>query len=137
MNVGNNIKKYRMKCHLSQEQLAQQLFVTRQTISNYETGKSEPDLQTLTQLAQIFGCGLEELIEGKTTKPDLKRDILGLFILIIVGFSLFCLADYQQRFFRLFSVILFFPIILISLDKYFTRSIIRLAFNGSSSPLWD
>lgn len=44
MQVGNQIKKYRDQLHLSQEQLAEKIYVTRQTISNWETNKSYPDI---------------------------------------------------------------------------------------------
>ena len=45
-DVGKNIRKFRTKRHMTQDDLAERLFVSRQTVSNYETGKSNPDLDT-------------------------------------------------------------------------------------------
>ena len=46
-NISKNIKQIRIKNNMTQEELAEALFVTRQTISNYETGKSNPDVDTI------------------------------------------------------------------------------------------
>ena len=46
-NLSQNIRKYREQKSMSQEELAQKLYVTRQTISNYENGKTEPDLDRI------------------------------------------------------------------------------------------
>ena len=62
--ISKNIKAQRMKHHLSQEGLARQLFVTRQTISNYENGRSNPNIETLLKLAAIFKTHINYLIYG-------------------------------------------------------------------------
>ena len=61
MQVGNQIKKYRDQLHLSQEQLAEKIYVTRQTISNWETNKSYPDIHSLVLLSQIFNVSIDQL----------------------------------------------------------------------------
>lgn len=63
--VANSIKKLRQERQLSQEQLAEQLHVTRQAVSNWENGKTQPDIDTLTQLASIFDVSVERIIYGK------------------------------------------------------------------------
>ena len=63
--VANSIKKLRQERHLSQEQLAEQLHVTRQAVSNWENGKTQPDIDTLTQLASVFDVSVERVIYGK------------------------------------------------------------------------
>ena len=45
--IGNNIKRLREINNMSQDELADKLFCTRQTISNYERGISEPDIDTI------------------------------------------------------------------------------------------
>ena len=65
MTLGEKIREARRKCGLSQEQLAEQLHVTRQAVSNWETGKTQPDIDTLTQLASIFDVSVERIIYGK------------------------------------------------------------------------
>ena len=64
MNVGTRIKKYREKQNVSQEELALKVFVSRQTISNWETNKSYPDIKSLTMLSSIFHVTLDDFIKG-------------------------------------------------------------------------
>lgn len=63
-DIGKNIRYYREKKGYSQEQLAQLLFVTRQTVSNYETGRSRPDVETLVKLAGLLNIEVTDLIYG-------------------------------------------------------------------------
>ena len=64
MNVGARIKKHREKQNISQEELALKIFVSRQTISNWETNKSYPDIKSLTMLSNIFHITLDDFIKG-------------------------------------------------------------------------
>ena len=66
--VSDSIKKLRKEKKLTQDQLAEQLHVTRQAVSNWEMGKTQPDVETLTQLAKIFGVSVERIIYGKEKK---------------------------------------------------------------------
>lgn len=63
-NVGENIKKMRKKLKITQDELAEKLSVTRQAVSNWENGKTEPDIETLTKMAQIFDISIDELVDG-------------------------------------------------------------------------
>ena len=73
--VNTMIKRLRLEKSINQEQLAEQLHVTRQAVSNWETGKTQPDIETLTQIAEYFGVSVEYLIYGKepTTESDIKK----------------------------------------------------------------
>ncbi|MGI6013502.1 MAG: helix-turn-helix transcriptional regulator [Oscillospiraceae bacterium] len=62
--VGKNIQALRKKKGLTQETLADQLHVTRQAVSNWETGKTEPDLETLQTVAAAVDAEFLELIYG-------------------------------------------------------------------------
>lgn len=62
--IGSRIKQLRQGANLTQEQLAQQLHVTRQAVSNWENAKTQPDLEMLQQLAKVLGVSPEELIYG-------------------------------------------------------------------------
>lgn len=64
MEVGAQIRKYRVDRNLSQEELADRVYVTRQTVSNWETGKSYPDIHSLLLLGQVFQVSLDQLIKG-------------------------------------------------------------------------
>ena len=63
--VKTTIKQLRQEKGINQEQLAEQLHVTRQAVSNWETGKTQPDIETLTQIAEYFDVSVEKLIYGK------------------------------------------------------------------------
>ena len=62
MKISSQIKKYRLESSLSQEELADKIFVTRQTISNWENGKNYPDINSIVLLSTLFG------IDRKSTR---------------------------------------------------------------------
>lgn len=64
MNLHQQIKKYRMAANYSQEELADHLYVSRQTISNWETGKNYPDIHSLLLMSSLFHVTLDELVKG-------------------------------------------------------------------------
>ena len=64
MDISSQIKKSRNSKNLSQEELAEKVFVTRQTISNWENEKSYPDIHSLLLLSSIFDVSLDQLIKG-------------------------------------------------------------------------
>lgn len=61
MNIGQNILNLRKSAKLSQEQLAEKIGVTRQTISNWELEESSPDLKQAKALSKIFNVSLDDL----------------------------------------------------------------------------
>ena len=63
MALGENIKSRREELKLSQEYIAEQLGVSRQAISKWETGQSEPTASNLIQLAEILELNLSELFD--------------------------------------------------------------------------
>lgn len=64
MDVGNQIRDRRQRLGLSQEELAQRLYVSRVTISHWETGRTLPDVQSMLLLANLFGTTIDELVRG-------------------------------------------------------------------------
>ncbi|MDO4465354.1 MAG: helix-turn-helix transcriptional regulator, partial [Bacillota bacterium] len=64
MELGKQIKKYRQEAQLSQEELAERIYVSRQTISNWENDKSYPDVNSLVLLSETFQVSLDKLIKG-------------------------------------------------------------------------
>lgn len=73
-NVGKQIRKLRSARNMTQDELAERLFVSRQTVSNYETGKSNPDIDMLVRIAQVFETDVNCLIYGPPVSPDRRRD---------------------------------------------------------------
>ena len=68
MDIGNQIKDGRTRLKLSQDELAQKLYVSRVTISHWETGKSIPDVQSMLLLANLFGTTIDELVKGDVSE---------------------------------------------------------------------
>ena len=68
-DIGRNIKRLRQQKGMSQEALAEKLAVTRQTVSNYELSRSQPDIETLKTLAEVLGTNIETLIYGPRPNP--------------------------------------------------------------------
>jgi len=66
--AGEDIRRYREQKKVSQEEMAQALNVTRQTVSSWETGRTEPDLDTLHRIAQYLEVTVEELIYSHRLK---------------------------------------------------------------------
>lgn len=64
MDVGNQIRERRQALGLSQEELAQRLYVSRVTVSHWETSKTLPDVQSMLLLANLFGTTIDELVRG-------------------------------------------------------------------------
>ena len=64
MELSSQMKKYRNEAGLSQEALAEKIFVSRQTISNWETGKNYPDINSLLRMSEVFGISVDALLKG-------------------------------------------------------------------------
>lgn len=73
MELGKHIRKYRTEANISQEELADKVFVSRQTISNWENNKSYPDIKSLVLMSEIFHVSLDQLIKGDLEK--MKQEI--------------------------------------------------------------
>ncbi len=102
MEIGKTIKQHRTELGWSQEALAEKAYVSRQTVSNWETEKSYPDVHSLLILSDLFGVSLDELIKGDVAvmKEQVKsKDVrtfkklqlicgLGILLLIVTGVPL-------------------------------------------------
>ncbi|GHP13197.1 transcriptional regulator [Lentilactobacillus fungorum] len=64
MVIGNKIKTYRQVRGFSQEELAKKVYVSRQTVSNWETNKRYPDIQNILLLSVLFDVSVDELVKG-------------------------------------------------------------------------
>ena len=79
MTLGENLRLLRREKGLSQEQVAQTLFVARQTISKWENGQAEPGVESLKALAKLYGVSLDRLVGEESSsvpeshQPDMKR----------------------------------------------------------------
>lgn len=64
MELSNQMKKYRAEAGLSQDALAERIYVSRQTVSNWETGKNYPDINSLLRMSEVFGITVDTLLKG-------------------------------------------------------------------------
>ena len=72
--VGDRIRAERKWAGLSQDQLAERLHVTRQTISNWEGRKSQPDIESLKSLARVLDVPIERLIYNQPLERPSTTD---------------------------------------------------------------
>ena len=84
MNIGKKIMEIRKEHNLSQEDLANMFYVTRQTISSWECGKSYPDIETIIKISDKFNISLDKLLKGdeKMVKKIDKKVRLNKYLII-------------------------------------------------------
>ena len=95
MEIGNKILELRKKNNITQEELAEKVGVSRQTISKWELGETTPDLKQAKELSKIFNVSLDELTDNDlkeiiTEKVSNTEKLAGLIlkILKIIGFTI-------------------------------------------------
>ena len=103
MNLGENIYKHRVRCHLSQGDLADALEVSRQSVSKWENNAAVPELDKLIRMHTIFDISLDELVFDEKNSPVLQpqqehhaielHSVIGL-ILLFFGLLSFLLSAF-------------------------------------------
>ncbi len=73
MNFSNNLQYLRKKENLSQEQLAEKLDVTRQSVSKWESGQSYPEMDKLIAISKMFNCTIEQLVNGDVSDVNTQQ----------------------------------------------------------------
>lgn len=94
--VGRNLKQLRQRAELTQDALAEQLHVTRQAVSSWETGKTQPDIETLTALAEALHADIRELIYGpeqvRTYRRSQRKYVIWVTACVVVLF-IYCVLE--------------------------------------------
>jgi transcriptional regulator with XRE-family HTH domain len=92
MNFSKQLKKYRELNLLSQEMLAEKIYVTRQTISKWENDRSYPDIHNLVALSILFDISLDELVKGDMiimknaiANEKMDKDVKGMLLFMVLG----------------------------------------------------
>lgn len=92
MELSRQLKTRREEQGLSQDEVAKAIFVSRQTISNWETDKTYPDVQSLLPLSQLYDTSIDELVRGDAGRIQqvVERDSRKMRLLSygMIGFSL-------------------------------------------------
>lgn len=103
MTLGEKLKKIRQDNHLSQEDFSEQFHMTRQTVSNWENGKSFPDLETLVKISNIFNVSTDELLKEDEavvqqidSEKKKKNTLLIVLLVLIVGINFSGFFFYQE-----------------------------------------
>lgn len=111
MNLGNKITELRKQINLSQEELAEKVGVTRQTISKWELEETSPDINQAKKLSNIFNISLDELTNNNVNNILIKKvnnteKLAGLTIKIlkVIGISLIILFVIFVITFILFNI---------------------------------
>ena len=74
MKIGNKINQLRKLSGMTQEQLAEKLNVSRQTISKWESDSTSPDLESIVKISRIFHVSLDDLLKEGETGMANKND---------------------------------------------------------------
>ncbi len=126
MQIGTQVKKYREGLNLSQEELADKIFVTRQTISNWENNKNYPDIKSISLMCNLFNVSIDQFIGGdveEMKKIINERDISDynrISILFTIEVIIVLLSGYPLlTFFGTTGVIIWAVIFIISLITSF------------------
>ena len=114
MEIGKQIKKYRTELGLSQEDFADKIFVTRQSVSNWENDKNYPDVNSLVLMAEIFGVSLDILIKGdieemqeKIKKEDIENFKKQSNILALILFGMLLLPIPLLKFLDIWGLVIY------------------------------
>lgn len=114
MIFAEQLKKLRQEKNISQEELAQQLFISRQAISKWENGDATPDLENLAKLAELLSVTIDELVTGKepvvekiekpmnaweflneeSKRPLSKSDIVSLLFVAVIILGVYFIVTY-------------------------------------------
>ena len=118
MELGNRIKELRKAQNINQDDLAEKLFVSRQTISNWENDKSYPDIQSVLLLSEIFGVSVDNLLKGdvekmeeiisEDTQIDIKKMTIYSRLMTIFYVGIIVLAPILAYFFKWWFFIPYF-----------------------------
>lgn len=129
-----NIKRIRKRENLSQDLLAEKLGVTRQTISNWERGKSYPDLDMLVQISESLNTNPNELLYPPVKNGHsymIKKTIWGkLAIVVFVAGLLFGLFSGSQAYSSAPNTVGWHFVFLDAIDYWFPAFLIGMIFCG-------
>lgn len=119
MSIGKNIKKIREFNQLTQDELANKLFVTRQTISNYENNRSRPDIDMLMKIAEVLNVDIQDILYGTDSiyQKEVKKKLgIGLCLLLIMIIWLYIFKNMKDSYgweiiVNTQNLVLFYPLL--------------------------
>lgn len=110
MKIGKKLKEKRLEANLTQQELADILHVSRQTISSWEVGRTYPDLDVLVAISELYDTPLDDLLKEnsqmvkditnkvkKSERRKVTNIVLGLALLVTIGIGLFSAWERYQN----------------------------------------
>lgn len=108
MEIGKKLKDARLRAKLTQEQVAERLFVSRQTISNWENEKTYPDIVSVVKLSDLYSISLDKLLRGDIKMLEYLKEstdvvksnqklILAVFANIVVFLACLLMAAFLPK----------------------------------------
>lgn len=138
MNFSNNLQKLRKANGFSQEQLAEKLEVSRQSVSKWESGASYPEVDKIIMMSDIFDCSMDELVKGEYKLSKVDKDVeqvhkkfafktaLGVFLCIFAADLLIFVTEMQDKN-SVVGITLFLGIVLVAVTMFIYNGIV---YNG-------
>ena len=83
-DIGKNIRIMRIQQNITQDDLAERLFVSRQTVSNYETGRTRPDIDMLMRISEVLEVDVQSLLYGSPVTQARQRETRRLIIACMI-----------------------------------------------------
>lgn len=110
VEFGEKVKKLREEKGMTQQTMADQLYVTRQAVSRWECGARFPDLLTAKKIAQILEVSVDELLSGEELKKSIERDpVLSAPVSNMIQTILYAVASAAYLLMLVFSLYSFYP----------------------------
>lgn len=125
MNLGKQMVQLRKEYNLSQEDLAEKIFVSRQSISNWERGKSYPDIESLLLLSNIFNVSLDYLVTGDVDmmKREMKKKRWDRDTYLMIVFLLLTIISGVPavKYFDMWGILI--PVLLYGIAMFYTYKV--------------
>lgn len=104
MKIGDKLKNARLNKKLTQEEVAEKLFVSRQSISNWENNKTYPDIGNVIALSDLYQISLDELLKGsdnfmkhlEESTDIVKSNKKLIFIIVIALIAMIVMAMFTE-----------------------------------------
>lgn len=114
MKFSNKLYDLRKKNGFSQEELADKLNITRQTISKWELGESTPDMEKLIMISDLFNISLDELVLDRTT--EITDEKSSFYDRVAVISKNVLTVENKRRMIRVFKILLIIFLVILAID---------------------
>lgn len=129
-NLADNIVTLRKKHGLSQEQFAEKISVSRQTVSNWERGIAVPDVETLNLIAKLFDTDLSAIVNGENSGTEKQKDTLRCRTALLLASAALMIVHFILAF---FGKIYMLPVVIVPGLLVGLSALIHFAFRHTTA----